>query len=43
RSLLLRDRELVSSDNFLGWVGVCTGGLEPEGAFLIMGLGGDLV
>ncbi|MCI34727.1 hypothetical protein A2U01_0055947, partial [Trifolium medium] len=32
--------KLVSGDNFLGWVGVFSGGLEPESAFLIMGLGG---
>ncbi|MCI56729.1 hypothetical protein A2U01_0077980, partial [Trifolium medium] len=31
RSLLIRDRELVSSANFMGWVGVFSGGLEAKG------------
>lgn len=29
-SFLLRDRELLSSDNFQSWVDVFTSGLEPE-------------
>ncbi|MCI09960.1 hypothetical protein A2U01_0031051 [Trifolium medium] len=40
RSLLVRDRKLVFSGNFLGRVGVFSGGMEAEGVCLIMGLGG---
>ncbi|MCI79080.1 hypothetical protein A2U01_0100351, partial [Trifolium medium] len=40
RSLLVRDRKLVSSGNILGRVGVFSGDLEAEGVCLIMGLRG---
>jgi hypothetical protein len=43
RSLLIRDRELVSSGVFSGWIVVFSGGLEAkECPFLSMGLEVDL-